>query len=206
MKQAAKLYPLLKYGLFITITICVSSAFIFKKKESKPQPNILWITCEDMSYHLGSFGDKVAKTPNLDQLAKEGVKYNNVFSTAGVCRSVSSKERMTSPAENQRTPSWYPVPSRMPTGFSFTRSAHPTRPAKRASACSCPRSCGKRGAPLPRSRVLPEPDAALRHHRQLYAASPLHYAGRGGTGSRSSGCLRTDSRSTGNRSTGNPGQ
>ena len=85
MKQAAKLYLLLEYGLCITITICVSTAYIFKKKESKPQPNILWITCEDMSYHLGSFGDKVTKTPNLDQLAKEGVRYTNVFSTAGVC-------------------------------------------------------------------------------------------------------------------------
>ncbi len=38
-----------------------------------------------MSPHLGSYGEKVAKTPNLDQLAKEGVRYTNAFSTAGVC-------------------------------------------------------------------------------------------------------------------------
>jgi N-sulfoglucosamine sulfohydrolase len=85
MKQAAKLYFLLEYSLFIVTAICVSTAFIFKKTDTKPQPNILWITCEDMSPHLGSFGEKVAKTPNLDQLAKEGVRYTNVFSTAGVC-------------------------------------------------------------------------------------------------------------------------
>lgn len=48
-------------------------------------PNIVWITCEDMSPHLGSYGEKVAKTPNLDLLAKEAVRYTNVFSTAGVC-------------------------------------------------------------------------------------------------------------------------
>ena len=49
------------------------------------QPNILWITCEDMSYHLSCFGDKQVKTPNLDQLAAEGVRYSHVYSTAGVC-------------------------------------------------------------------------------------------------------------------------
>ena len=27
------------------------------------QPNILWITCEDMSYHLACFGDTEVKTP-----------------------------------------------------------------------------------------------------------------------------------------------
>ncbi len=38
------------------------------------QPNILWITCEDMSYHLSSFGDKEVKKPNLDQLAAFGIR------------------------------------------------------------------------------------------------------------------------------------
>lgn len=49
-------------------------------------PNILWITNEDMSPdHLGCYGGKVAKTPNIDQLAREGVLYTQAFSTAGVC-------------------------------------------------------------------------------------------------------------------------
>ncbi|MCA0231478.1 MAG: sulfatase-like hydrolase/transferase [Bacteroidetes bacterium] len=42
-------------------------------------PNILWVTCEDMSYHLGSFGNKLVKTPHLDQLAAEGTRYTNAF-------------------------------------------------------------------------------------------------------------------------------
>lgn len=36
--------------------------------------NILWITVEDMSPHLKSFGDPTAKTPNLDRLAAEGIR------------------------------------------------------------------------------------------------------------------------------------
>lgn len=52
---------------------------------STDRPNILWIVCEDMSPHLGSYGEQLAKTPQLDQLAKDGVRYTNAFTTAGVC-------------------------------------------------------------------------------------------------------------------------
>ena len=38
------------------------------------QPNILWISCEDISPRLGCCGDHVAQTPNLDELANQGVK------------------------------------------------------------------------------------------------------------------------------------
>ena len=49
------------------------------------RPNILILMAEDMSNRVGAFGDQVAVTPNLDQLAAEGVRYRNVFTTAGVC-------------------------------------------------------------------------------------------------------------------------
>jgi len=49
------------------------------------QPNILWITCEDISPHLGCYGDQYAYTPNLDKMAKDGVLFQNAFTTAPVC-------------------------------------------------------------------------------------------------------------------------
>ncbi|MCU0449984.1 MAG: sulfatase [Bernardetiaceae bacterium] len=49
------------------------------------RPNILWITCEDLSAHLGCYGDPVVKTPHLDRLAREGVRYTRMFSVSGVC-------------------------------------------------------------------------------------------------------------------------
>jgi len=49
------------------------------------RPNILWITCEDMSPNLGCYGDQYARTPNLDRLAARGVRYTHAFSHAGVC-------------------------------------------------------------------------------------------------------------------------
>ena len=37
---------------------------------------------------LGSYGNDVVKTPNLDKLAAEGVRYTNAYSTVGVCAQV----------------------------------------------------------------------------------------------------------------------
>ncbi|HSW01943.1 MAG TPA: sulfatase [Sedimentisphaerales bacterium] len=49
------------------------------------RPNILWITCEDLSARLGCYGDDTVPTPEIDRLAREGVLYTNAFATTGVC-------------------------------------------------------------------------------------------------------------------------
>lgn len=49
------------------------------------RPNILWIVSEDNSPQLGCYGDPYARTPNLDQLAREGVRFSNAFVTYSVC-------------------------------------------------------------------------------------------------------------------------
>ena len=54
------------------------------------RPSFLWITAEDMSPALGCYGDKYAKTPNIDRLAVESVRYTHAFATAPVCSPVRS--------------------------------------------------------------------------------------------------------------------
>jgi uncharacterized sulfatase len=49
------------------------------------KPNILWITCEDMSPDLGCYGDSWSISPNIDKLTGEGLRYTNAFSISGVC-------------------------------------------------------------------------------------------------------------------------
>jgi N-sulfoglucosamine sulfohydrolase len=49
------------------------------------RPNILWISCEDISPMLGCYGYEDADTPNLDRLAAEGTRYSHAFSCHGVC-------------------------------------------------------------------------------------------------------------------------
>ena len=56
-----------------------------KNTAAAARPNILWISCEDISADLGCYGDRYAVTPNLDRFAREGVRYTHVFGIAGVC-------------------------------------------------------------------------------------------------------------------------
>lgn len=54
--------------------------------QQPPQrPNILWITCEDMSPNLGCYGDTYATSPNIDKLATKSLRYLNAWSNAPVC-------------------------------------------------------------------------------------------------------------------------
>ncbi len=47
--------------------------------QSAERPNILWITCEDISPYLGCYGFAQAQTPNLDKLAQEGTRYTRAY-------------------------------------------------------------------------------------------------------------------------------
>jgi N-sulfoglucosamine sulfohydrolase len=53
--------------------------------QTADRPNILWIVCEDMSPMLGCYGDEQASTPNIDALARRGVRYTSAFASAPVC-------------------------------------------------------------------------------------------------------------------------
>jgi uncharacterized sulfatase len=63
----------------------LSTAYAGAADDNADRPNILWITCEDISPNLGCYGDVYARTPVLDQLARDGVLYTNAFGVTGVC-------------------------------------------------------------------------------------------------------------------------
>ena len=67
------------FALFIVL------AFLSFTSCAQEKPNVLWIVTEDISPTLSMYGDTTAKTPNLDQLANEGVIYDNAFTVVGVC-------------------------------------------------------------------------------------------------------------------------
>jgi hypothetical protein len=49
------------------------------------RPNIIWIVVEDASPHIGCYGETTIKTPQLDQMAKDGVRFENALVTCPVC-------------------------------------------------------------------------------------------------------------------------
>jgi arylsulfatase A-like enzyme len=49
------------------------------------RPNILWLTSEDHGPQLGCYGDANARTPKIDALAAQGMRFRHVWSCAPVC-------------------------------------------------------------------------------------------------------------------------
>jgi len=49
------------------------------------RPNVLLITADDLGFQLGCYGDRVVTTPNLDNLADEGVRFTNAYVTSASC-------------------------------------------------------------------------------------------------------------------------
>mgnify|MGYP005853204763 CR=1 FL=1 len=77
---------------------------------SAERPNIIWVIAEDASPHIGPYGETVIRTPNLDRMAAEGVKFEYAFVTNPVCspsRSamVSGMYQTTLGAHNHRSQS-----------------------------------------------------------------------------------------------------
>lgn len=56
------------------------------KSTSSKKPNIIFVLADDLGYaELGSYGNTFNETPNLDKLAKQGIKFSHAYSAAPVC-------------------------------------------------------------------------------------------------------------------------
>jgi arylsulfatase A len=54
--------------------------------EKKPKPNIVFFLVDDLGWSdVGCYGSKFHETPAIDQLAKEGILFDNAYSTCHVC-------------------------------------------------------------------------------------------------------------------------
>ena len=95
----------------LLLFILLSALSIFAKP-----PNILWITAEDMSPVLGCYGEPDAKTPHIDALAKQSVRYTNAFASAPVCspsRSCLIQGTYPTTLGTQQMRSGFPLPAYM---------------------------------------------------------------------------------------------
>ncbi|NET34376.1 MAG: arylsulfatase [Cyanothece sp. SIO1E1] len=77
-------YPI-QLGLSLLILLFVFSCQSSKEKEEIPPPNIILIMGDDMGYSdLGCYGGEI-QTPNLDQLASNGLRFTQFYNTARCC-------------------------------------------------------------------------------------------------------------------------
>ncbi|MEW6745836.1 MAG: arylsulfatase [Planctomycetota bacterium] len=55
-------------------------------QESAPPPNIILIVADDLGYgELGCYGQKIIRTPSIDRLAAEGIRFTQHYSGSPVC-------------------------------------------------------------------------------------------------------------------------
>ena len=63
--------------------------FIMIQAKDK-RSNVLWIYLEDVSGWFSCYGETLIDTPNIDQLAKEGIRFDRFYTPAGVCSATRS--------------------------------------------------------------------------------------------------------------------
>ncbi len=69
------------------IYLCLVSLLALRISVSATEsPNVIYILADDLGYgDLSCFGNKKLKTPNIDRLAKEGLKFTDHYSANTVC-------------------------------------------------------------------------------------------------------------------------
>ncbi|MBB6049750.1 sulfatase-like hydrolase/transferase [Armatimonas rosea] len=71
---------------YVFAALASLSSVAHAQAQQPERPNILWIVSEDNSAQwLGCYGNKEAKTPRLDALAKESAVFESAYSNAPVC-------------------------------------------------------------------------------------------------------------------------
>ena len=74
-------------GRWLTIALTAAIVVGLAMSDAAAQkPNIIFIMADDLGYgDLGCYGQKIIKTPNLDRMAAEGMKFTDFYAGATVC-------------------------------------------------------------------------------------------------------------------------
>lgn len=73
--------------LLAVLTVCsLSTGTFLQAEEPVSRPNIIFIMADDLGYgDLGCYGQKLIKTPRIDQMAAEGMKFRQFYAGNTVC-------------------------------------------------------------------------------------------------------------------------
>lgn len=118
----------------------------FSAAAAERRPNILWLVAEDFGPHLSCYGTPQVWTPNLDKVAKDGVRFTHFYN--GMVCSVSRSSFMTGMyattigAQNHRTKNKQPLPEGVDTLTNWMRKAGYFT----ANLVELPASCGFKGS------------------------------------------------------------
>lgn len=78
-----------RFGVLVVFALMVFGGEISSRQQPSPsatRPNVILIMSDDMGYaDLGSYGATDIKTPNLDRLAREGVRLTDAYANGVLC-------------------------------------------------------------------------------------------------------------------------
>jgi N-acetylglucosamine-6-sulfatase len=76
----------MKYALITLTAILLVPIGLLRAADAPPRPNVLFVLCDDIRWNAMSCANHpTLKTPNIDRVANEGVRFENMFCTTSLC-------------------------------------------------------------------------------------------------------------------------
>src|SRR4051812_46876721 len=117
--------------LLLFFIVVSSDAQVKAGRKTASTPNVIYILADDLGYaELGCYGQKKIKTPNIDRLASEGIRFTQHYVGTPVCGPsrcnlltgmhsghawVRGNYGLLPYQENVKEPGSFPIPENMPT-------------------------------------------------------------------------------------------
>ncbi len=73
-------------GFLSLLALLIWAPAQYAAEPLRPRPNVLWISADDHApYVMGAYGNRRARTPNLDRLAARGLRFDRAYCNSPVC-------------------------------------------------------------------------------------------------------------------------
>lgn len=70
---------------FSLLLVTWLAGLAFQSSAATTRTNVLFIVCDDLRDHIGCYGNRTVKTPNIDRLAARGVRFERAYVQYPVC-------------------------------------------------------------------------------------------------------------------------
>ncbi len=80
--------PRILISILLTIAVTASTSVVAQRSSQSAvsKPNVVLIIMDDMGYgDIGSYGARDVRTPNIDRLARQGVRFTDAYSNGANC-------------------------------------------------------------------------------------------------------------------------